>query len=119
MVLGRVEFGDLSGCLAAEVRRRIRERGLTGRGLAAKCGFSQPTMSNWLNGRRRLSVGGCDSVLAALGLGVGDLVGLAAAGDCPAVDPDRPRSRVVRIDYWRRRRAGIAAVLDPLPPIAA
>jgi transcriptional regulator with XRE-family HTH domain len=61
-----------------ELRRvlweRIREKKLTGLGLAKQTGFEQAYISNFLNRKRSLSLEGMDRLLAAQNLSVFDLL---------------------------------------------
>ena len=49
-----------------EVRQRVDAGDLTVSSLARRSGVSQPTLSNWLSGRRRLTVRTLDCVLGVL-----------------------------------------------------
>jgi len=61
-------FADLHELVRGELARRIERGDLTGVALARRSGFKQGHISNFLNGKRALSLGGLDRVLAALGL---------------------------------------------------
>jgi hypothetical protein len=50
-------------CVRLAVRSRIAGGSATARGLAARCGVSQPHFCNWLAGRRGLSCGVLDAVV--------------------------------------------------------
>ncbi len=70
------------------VRRRIAEGGVTGVALAARAGFRQGHLSNFLNGRRKLSVEASDALLAAMQLGVLDLLDEHLAPHAPAEEDE-------------------------------
>lgn len=76
-----MNFQELHELLRLELVRRIERGSLTGRRLASQTGFQQAHISNFLNGRRSLSLEGLDRVLAAQHLTVDQLlpVDLAAA----------------------------------------
>ena len=92
--------------MAAEVRRRVGAGELLVSRLAERAGLAQPTVSNWLCGRRCLSMEALEDVRAALGLGLCELVRCDRA-ECPAwrrVDPPAPASRPKQVRApWRRR----------------
>ncbi len=67
-------FEDLQGRLIDLVRERVRAGELTERGLARKCGISQPQIHNALKKIRSLSTASADRVLRALNLGIPDLL---------------------------------------------
>ena len=58
----------LAAGLAALVRLRLAD-GSTVSGIAARAGLSQPCLSNWLCGRRALSLESLDSLRIAIGAG--------------------------------------------------
>jgi len=70
-------------------------RGASVTGLARRCGVSQPQMSNWLAGRRGMSLVALDAVAAVLRPGA----------------PDLPRP-VLHRRPWRKRRAPSELVGD-------
>jgi transcriptional regulator with XRE-family HTH domain len=69
-----MNFQELHELLRLELVRRIERGGLTGSRLASQTGFQQAHISNFLNGRRSLSLEGLDRVLAAQHLTVDQLV---------------------------------------------
>lgn len=69
-----------------ELLRRIERDLLTATLLAQRTGLQQPHISNFLRGKRRLSIDTVDRVFAALGLNAADLLDL----------PGRPSSKGVR-----------------------
>lgn len=82
-----MNFQDLHERLRRELLGRIESGGLTGVALARQSNFKQAHISNFLNGKRALSLEGLDRVLAAQGLTVDQLLPLeltAAAGPAPA-----------------------------------
>jgi transcriptional regulator with XRE-family HTH domain len=83
-----MNFQELHELLRLELVRRIERGSLTGRRLASQTGFQQAHISNFLNGRRSLSLEGLDRVLAAQHLTVDQLlpVELAAAA-VPSSEP--------------------------------
>lgn len=83
-----MNFQELHELLRLELVRRIERGSLTGRRLASQTGFQQAHISNFLNGRRSLSLEGLDRVLAAQHLTVDQLlpVDLAAAA-VPSSEP--------------------------------
>lgn len=81
-----MNFHDLHERLRLELARRIERGSLTGSALAREAGFQQAHISNFLNGKRALSLDGLDRVLAAQGLSVDHLLPLElnAAASAPA-----------------------------------
>ena len=71
-----MNFADLHELLRQELARRIEAGALTGTRLAQLTGFRQAHISNFLNGRRALSLEGLDRVLAAQKLTVDQLLPL-------------------------------------------
>ncbi|MGA1983464.1 MAG: helix-turn-helix transcriptional regulator [Acidobacteriaceae bacterium] len=78
-----MNFQDLHELLRLELLGRIESGSLTGTALARQSDFKQAHISNFLNGKRALSLEGLDRVLAAQGLTVDQLmpVALNAAED--------------------------------------
>ena len=78
-----MNFQDLHELLRLELLRRIEGGDLTGTALARQSDFKQAHISNFLNGKRALSLEGLDRVLAAQGLTVDQLmpVELSAADE--------------------------------------
>jgi hypothetical protein len=78
-----MNFQDLRERLRMELLGRIESGSLTGTVLARQSNFKQAHISNFLNGKRALSLDGLDRVLAAQGLTVDQLlpVELSAAED--------------------------------------
>ena len=78
-----MNFEDLHEALRLELTRRIERGQLTGTALARQVGFKQGHISNFLNGKRSLSLGGLDRVLAAQKMTVADMMplDLSAAAD--------------------------------------
>jgi hypothetical protein len=78
-----MNFEDLHELVRAELAHRIGRGDLTGTELARRSGFKQAHISNFLNGKRALSLGGLDRVLAAQGLTVDQILplDLSAAAD--------------------------------------
>jgi plasmid maintenance system antidote protein VapI len=81
-----MNFRELHEALRLELLRRIDRGDLTGTALARQSGFQQAHVSNFLNGKRALSLEGLDRVLAAQGLTVDRLLplDLSAAADADA-----------------------------------
>jgi plasmid maintenance system antidote protein VapI len=71
-----INFEDLHERLRLMLARRIERGVLTGTALARQTGFKQAHISNFLNGRRALSLSGLDRVLAAQGLSVEQMMPL-------------------------------------------
>jgi hypothetical protein len=63
-----VSFSGLQDRLRAEIRRRIDLGEFSGGELARRAGFAQAHISNFVNRKRGLTLGGLDRVLAALGM---------------------------------------------------
>jgi plasmid maintenance system antidote protein VapI len=91
-----MNFVDLHERLRQELARRIERGLLTGTALARQTGFKQAHISNFLNGRRALSLNGLDRVLAAQGLSVDQMVplDLSASSDAES-DPETEAVPVV------------------------
>ncbi len=68
---------DLQDRLRAHIRARVDRRELTGVSLSRQAGLQQGHLSNFLNGRRGLSLESMDRLLDALQIGVLDLVDAA------------------------------------------
>ena len=85
----RMLISDLQNRLRVLVRERIAAGELTGTELANRAGFQQAHVSNFLNGRRGLSIESMDRVMEVMRLEVQDLM------------PDAHRKMT------RRRRSGI------------
>jgi len=86
-----MNFEDLHEQVRMELGRRIERGALTGTALARQTGFKQAHISNFLNGRRALSLTGLDKVLAAQGLSVDRMipVDLSASSESePAADSE-------------------------------
>jgi len=83
-----MNFQELHELLRLELVRRIERGSLTGRRLASQTGFQQAHISNFLNGRRSLSLEGLDRVLAAQHLTVDQLLPVElAAAVVPSAEP--------------------------------
>jgi transcriptional regulator with XRE-family HTH domain len=80
-----MNFQHLHELLRLELLRRIDRGHLTGTRLAHQAGFQQGHISNFLNGKRSLSLDGLDRVLAAQDLSIDQLlpIELAAAATPP------------------------------------
>lgn len=94
-----VDFIRLNDQLRSAVAARIASREITGLALARGTGFRQAHISNFLRGRRGLSLEGMDRVLSVLGLSVVDLI---PAGELAARLPkdavDREYEGVALVD---------------------
>jgi hypothetical protein len=71
-----MNFEDLHESLRLELVRRINRGMLTGTALARQAGFKQGHISNFLSGKRALSLGGLDRVLAAQKMSVDEMIPL-------------------------------------------
>src|SRR3984957_16054455 len=69
-----MNFQDLHELLRLELLRRIERGTLTGTRLAQQNGFQQAHISNFLNGKRSLSLDGLDRVLAAQNLSIDQIL---------------------------------------------
>lgn len=88
-------FGDLQKRLIDLARERVRAGQATERGLARRCGISQPHMHHVLKNARAFSVGSHDRLLRALGLGVPDLLwSMPGEGDSQVHAVPIMRSRI-------------------------
>lgn len=67
-------FKSLERRFLGELRERVRNGGVTERGLARMAGVSQPHIHNVLKGKRSFSVQKADQVLQSLGLDILDFV---------------------------------------------
>ena len=83
-----MDFQDLHELLRLELLGRIASGELTGTALARQSNYKQAHISNFLNGKRALSLEGLDRVLAAQGLTVDQLmpVELSAAAESSAAE---------------------------------
>jgi transcriptional regulator with XRE-family HTH domain len=66
-------MSDLQNSLRILIRKRITAGEWTGSELARRAGFQQAHVSNFLNGRRGLSIEAMDQVMKVMGLKVDDL----------------------------------------------
>ncbi len=93
-----MNFADLHELLRQEHARRIEAGALTGTRLAQLTGFRQAHISNFLNGRRALSLDGLDRVLAAQKLTIDQLLPLdLAATTAPGSDTSAAADAVARV----------------------
>jgi hypothetical protein len=69
-----VDFRELQGRLIAHLHARVRSGDATERGLARLTGVSQPHMHNVLKGKRLLSLGMADQIVAQLHLDLLDFI---------------------------------------------
>jgi transcriptional regulator with XRE-family HTH domain len=69
-----MKFRGLQDSLRRKLLHQIEEGELTGLGLAERTGFRQAHISNFLNGKRQLSVDGMDRVLTVQNISVLDLL---------------------------------------------
>lgn len=76
-----MSFRDLQGKLIELARRRVHAGQLTERGLARKCGISQPHIHNVLKGIRALSAESADRLMEALNVRISDLLWNPAGQD--------------------------------------
>jgi transcriptional regulator with XRE-family HTH domain len=84
-----MNFSQLHERLRLELLRRIDRELLTAASLARQTGLQQPHISNFLRSKRRLSLPAMDRVLAALAIGVEDLLVPSELALAPsAVPPD-------------------------------
>jgi hypothetical protein len=82
-----MKFRTLQDNLRKEIGRRIEVGELTGLRLAQQAGFQQAHISNFLNGKRGLSIEGMDRVLAAQNLSVLDLLDPAEVNKRASIPP--------------------------------
>lgn len=85
-----MNFQDLHELLRVELLQRKERGNLTGTGLARQTGFRQAHISNFLNGKRALSLEALDRVMAAQNLTVDQLMPLdlsASASEPQAMEP--------------------------------
>jgi transcriptional regulator with XRE-family HTH domain len=81
-----MNFTQMHERLRLELLRRIQRGSLSVSLLARKTGLGQPHLSNFLNGRRQLSLEALDRVLAAQHLTAGDLVPMIARAETTPAD---------------------------------
>ncbi len=91
-----MNFADLHELLRQELARRIETGVLTGTRLAQLTGFRQAHISNFLNGRRALSLEGLDRVLAAQKLTIDQLLPLTLSAS-NGLDPAAAADTVIRV----------------------
>lgn len=75
-----MNFQDLHELLRLELLRRIERGSLTQSRLAHQTGFQQAHISNFLNGKRALSLEGLDRVLASQNLTIDQILPIDLAG---------------------------------------
>jgi len=118
-----MNFTDLHEMLRLEVLRRIESGDLTGTRLARETGFRQGHISNFLNGKRALSLEGLDRVLAAQGLTVEQIlpVGIDATAARRSAPEDALGGSIVMVPLVSASSAAedgqipAAAVFETLP----
>jgi Helix-turn-helix. len=102
-------------CLQSRLRRAVldltRSGQLSGKRLAQVVGVKQPHISNFLHGRRGLSVEAMDRVLRALEISVLDLVPVQALERFVAAGSDLEYEAVPLVEN--------GALLEPYPPASA
>jgi len=76
-----MNFQDLHELLRRELLRRVERGLLTGTRLAQQAGFQQAHISNFLNGKRSLSLDGLDRVLAAQDLTIDQILPVELAAN--------------------------------------
>ncbi len=79
-----MNFEDLHELLRMEMIRRIDAGLLTGTAIARQAGFQQAHISNFLNGKRSLSLSGLDRVMAAQNLTVDQMMPLELSASSSA-----------------------------------
>jgi transcriptional regulator with XRE-family HTH domain len=90
-----MNFQDLHELLRQELVRRIERGTLTGRKIAQQAGFQQAHISNFLNGKRALSLEGLDRVLASQNLTIDQFLPLdLAASSPPPLPPSEPTQTI-------------------------
>jgi transcriptional regulator with XRE-family HTH domain len=124
----KVRFQNLQDTLRAAIWARLERGDMTGTVLAAHAGFQQAHLSNFLNGRRGLSLQAMDRLLDVLRLDVLDLAGvnetarlrdgsgsarpnmqrlavvrLLAAASFPRFDEDQIQDTIEVSKLWLRR----------------
>ena len=82
-----MNFAQLHERLRLELIRRIDRGLLTAASLARQSGLQQPHISNFLRSKRRLSLPALDRVLAALAIGVEDLLAPSDSALAPSAAP--------------------------------
>jgi len=80
----KVRFQSLQDSLRAAIWARLERGELTGKSLARKAAFQQAHLSNFLNGKRGLSLQATDRLLDVLHLDVLQLAGIDGAADIAA-----------------------------------
>ncbi|MGA7342425.1 MAG: hypothetical protein WBE72_18920 [Terracidiphilus sp.] len=80
-----MNFTQIHERLRLELLRRIQRGTLSVSLLARQTGFGQPHLSNFLRGRRQLSLAGMDRILAAQHLSAADLLPALARGKAEPV----------------------------------
>ena len=104
-----VSVESICEALRVRVAGRIAAGTLQVTTLARRSGVSQPLLSNWVAGRRRLSVSSVDAVRVAAGVAICELT-RCPCGEEPAVEPLQVRA-VAHRRPWRRR-------IDPIADVA-
>src|SRR5271157_944052 len=90
----KIKFQSLQDSLRAGIWARLERGELTGKSLAHKAGFQQAHLSNFLNGKRGLSLQAMDRLLDVLHLDVLQLAGVdealrhASLGEHPVNDTE-------------------------------
>jgi plasmid maintenance system antidote protein VapI len=85
-----MNFQDLHELLRLELLRRLDRGVLTGTRLAQQTGFRQAHISNFLNGKRPLSLEGLDRVMSAQGITIEEILPIDFAASATAAAAPEP-----------------------------
>lgn len=105
-----MRFQDLQNKLRSHIRARLDRGDLTGIELSQSAGFQQAHLSNFLNGRRGLSLETMDRLLQTLDLGILDLVEPREIAERATIAAGAPGENVVLVS------SADAARLPVFPP---
>jgi transcriptional regulator with XRE-family HTH domain len=105
-------FQQLNERLRQELLRRIERGTLSGKLISCKTGYGQPHISNFLRGKRRLSLDALDRLLNILQMSVEDLLpSRAEAAAHPPADPKQQSEKETKLTPKPGKGSGI----EPVP----
>ena len=112
----KMNFADLHELLRLELVRRIESGALTGTRLAQQTGFQQAHISNFLNGKRALSLEGLDRVLSAQKLTIDQIrpLDLAAQVGLPSADPSESVPLVSPSVAMEQLEIALSAIIETI-----
>lgn len=116
-------FHDLHELLRQELARRIERGSVTGSRLAQRAGFQQAHISNFINGKRALSLEGLDKVMEAQNLSIEQILPIdltaAARHEPPASETIEEVPIVPPSAAIDDARIAASEIIETVPVVAA